>query len=107
TPQEDCKGTWKICNPENVGAFSATAYFFGREIHKVTGQPVGLINSSVGGTAIEAWTSWDAQKDKSDLKVIFDRWDKMQATWDPAKAQVDYEKRQEAWKVASAKAKET
>jgi sialate O-acetylesterase len=106
TPQSDCVGRWSVCTPATVGSFSATAYFFGREIHKTTGRPVGLINSSVGGTPIESWTSWDAQKDKGDLKVIFDRWEKEKTTWDPAKAQAAYETQQSKWKVASAKAKE-
>ena len=104
-PQEQGKGSWQVCSPETVGGFSAAAYFFGREVHKTLGLPVGLINSSVGGTAIEAWTSWDAQKDKLELKPIFDRWDKQQAGWDPAKAQAQYEKQLATWKTAAAKAK--
>lgn len=48
---------WTVCSPDTVGPFSAVGYFFGREIHLATGVPVGLINSSVGGTAIEAWMS--------------------------------------------------
>ena len=32
--QKDCTGSWKVCSPENVGVFSATAYFFGRELHQ-------------------------------------------------------------------------
>ena len=52
---------WRICNPENItkgeyGGFSATAYFFGRELHKQLGVPIGLIDSSWGGTYIEPWT---------------------------------------------------
>ena len=49
-------GKWTICSPQTVAGFSATAYFFGRELHKELKVPVGLINSSVGGTPIEAWT---------------------------------------------------
>ncbi|MEI7730873.1 MAG: sialate O-acetylesterase [Verrucomicrobiota bacterium] len=105
TPQEEGKGAWLICTPENVGGFSASAYFFGREIHKVLNQPVGLINSSVGGTTIEAWTSWEAQKDIADLKPVFERWDKMQAGWDPAKATAQYEQQMAQFKANSAKAK--
>ena len=62
TPQPQGRGQWEVCTPETVGGFSATAYFFGREVHKALGGPVGLINSSVGGTPIEAWTSEEAQK---------------------------------------------
>jgi sialate O-acetylesterase len=41
----------------NVGDFSAVGYFFGRHLHQVLKVPVGLINTSWGGTRIEAWTS--------------------------------------------------
>ncbi len=55
-PQLNCKGEWKVCSPKTVGRFSATAYFFGRELHKQLNVPVGLIHSSWGGTPIESWT---------------------------------------------------
>jgi sialate O-acetylesterase len=61
TAQTDCRGEWKVCSPETVGDFSATLYFFGREIQAALGTPVGLINSSVGGTRIESWISPEAQ----------------------------------------------
>lgn len=63
---------WVECSPGTVGAFSAAAYYFGRDIHRKTGQPVGLLNVSSGGTPIELWTSWDAQKNAADLKALFD-----------------------------------
>lgn len=48
---------WMECNPESVEGFSATAYFFGRELYRELGVPVGLIHTSWGGTVAEAWTS--------------------------------------------------
>ncbi len=104
-PQEDCKGTWIVCSPDTVGGFTATGYFFGRELHKSLKMPVGLINSSVGGTPIEAWTSWEAQRDFAELQPIFDGWKKKQDSWDPAKAQAAYEKQLADNKVAAEKAK--
>lgn len=62
TPVDACKiedGGWKVCSPETVGAFSAVAYFFGKDIHEQLNVPVGLINSSWGGTVAEAWTASD------------------------------------------------
>jgi sialate O-acetylesterase len=97
-PQDHCKGTWQVCSPETVGRFSATGYFFGRAIHKELGVPVGLINSSVGGTPIEAWTSLEAQRNEPGLKPIFER-------WDPAQAEAKYEKDLKAYEEAAAKAK--
>ena len=51
------EGNWQVTTPETIGNFSAVAYFFGREIHQEIGVPIGLINSTWGGTPAEAWTS--------------------------------------------------
>jgi sialate O-acetylesterase len=56
-PQDDFTGTWKNCEPESVSQFSATAYFFGLMLNKSLNVPVGIINSSWGGTRIEPWIS--------------------------------------------------
>ncbi len=60
-PQSDCEATWKVCSPTTVaqdgwGGFSAAAYYFGRELHRKLGVPVGLIDATWGGTRIESWT---------------------------------------------------
>lgn len=57
-PIEDLEeGNWLVTAPETIGDFSAVAYFFGREIHQEMDVPIGLINSTWGGTTAEAWTS--------------------------------------------------
>jgi sialate O-acetylesterase len=56
-PQSDCEGSWKACDPTSVASFSAVGYFFGRRLHEELKVPVGLVNSSWGGTLAEAWTS--------------------------------------------------
>lgn len=105
-PQDECKGSWTVCSPETVGGFSAAAYFFGREVHKALGVPMGLINSSWGGTAIEAWTSLEGQSKLKDYAQIAEPWAKRDAApWDEAKAMAQYQKQLAAWKAASAKAK--
>ncbi len=55
-PQKDVIGAWAVCSPKTVARFTATGYFFGLELHKALGVPIGLINSSVGGTTVEQWT---------------------------------------------------
>jgi sialate O-acetylesterase len=50
-------GGWTVCSPATIPNFSAVAYFFAREIYQKTGIPIGLINSSWGGTVAEAWIS--------------------------------------------------
>jgi sialate O-acetylesterase len=48
---------WKVCTPQSVPFFSAVLYYFGQRLHKELHVPVGLINSSWGGSPIEAWLS--------------------------------------------------
>ena len=58
TPQTDItRGEWKVCDTSNVKQFSAVAYSFARKIYKDQNVPVGIIQSSRGGTPVEAWTS--------------------------------------------------
>ena len=69
--QPNCQGSWKVCSADTVGRFSAVLYFFGRELHTQLGGPVGLINSSLGATAIEAWTSPRAQSNVPGVGGLF------------------------------------
>lgn len=48
---------WELCSKESISDFSATAYYFGKELWLRLGIPVGLIHSSWGGTEIEGWIS--------------------------------------------------
>lgn len=64
--------SWKKCGPETAHDFSAVGYYFGRDLRKSLKVPVGLINSSVGGTLAEAWMSRRALKANPDFKVILD-----------------------------------
>lgn len=56
-PMEDLNGSWALCSPETSPSFSAVGYFFGKNLHKELGVPVGLVNTSWGGTPSESWTS--------------------------------------------------
>jgi sialate O-acetylesterase len=57
-PANDVEVTahWTACTPESVPAFSGVLYYFGRKVHEEIDVPVGLINSSWGGSPIEPWT---------------------------------------------------
>ena len=48
---------WGKCTPQVAHTLSATAYFFGRKLHKDLNVPVGLIRASWSGSAIEPWIS--------------------------------------------------
>lgn len=60
TPNSDFEGKWQVCSPETVSNFSATAYFFARKLNRELNIPIGIINSSWGGTDIETWISSDS-----------------------------------------------
>jgi sialate O-acetylesterase len=55
-PQDDVKAEWIVCNPQDMKQFSAVGYFFGKTLRQNLNVPVGLINTSWGGTPAEAWT---------------------------------------------------
>jgi len=54
------EASWLECNPSSSAHFSAVGYFFGKKLQEDLDVPIGLINSSWGGTDIEPWTSWEA-----------------------------------------------
>jgi sialate O-acetylesterase len=62
TPETDLAGgTWMRADSQHVGGFSAVAYFFARELRHSVGVPIGIINTTWGGSNIETWISRDAQ----------------------------------------------
>ncbi|MDX2108844.1 MAG: sialate O-acetylesterase [Verrucomicrobiota bacterium] len=77
-PQDDLDADWVACTPKTVGDFSAVGYFFGREIHTTQKVPVGLINSSWGGTTAEVWTEWSFLQDKAIYSTITEPYLKLQ-----------------------------
>ncbi|MCX8019184.1 MAG: sialate O-acetylesterase [Chitinophagaceae bacterium] len=67
-PQKNTAGgAWKSAVGNDVKNFSAVAYFFAKELHLKYKIPVGIINSTVGGTPVEAWMSEEALKKFPDL----------------------------------------
>lgn len=58
-PLNDISSSWTECTPETAANFSAVAYFFGREISAKQGVPIGLIDSTWGGTPADSWVSLD------------------------------------------------
>lgn len=87
TIQTSCGGAWKACTPETVRSFSAVAYFFGRELHKQLGVPVGLIMAAWGGTEVELWTSESALKRIPELGEALERNRAARAAYNAAMAE--------------------
>ncbi len=59
-PVDTVNAKWQVCTPETVRYFSAVGYFFGRKLNQELNVPIGLINSSWGGTPAETWVSKSA-----------------------------------------------
>lgn len=75
-PKANCQGSWAVCSPQTVEWFTAVGYFFGRYLHQELDVPIGLINSSWGGTLAEAWTSGPGLMRYEDaLRPILDRFE--------------------------------
>ena len=55
-PLDNIDAPWQVCSPETAGSFTACGFFMARHLHKELNVPIGLINSSWGGTRVEPWT---------------------------------------------------
>jgi len=99
TPQTDCQGAWKEATSTNVGEFSAVGYFFGRHLHQVLKVPVGLINTSWGGTRIEAWTSSEALAERPCANDLIADWKDVTAKWDGPKEQAAFDQHKTDWQA--------
>jgi sialate O-acetylesterase len=61
-PADDVAGgDWQPADPTHVGAFSGVAYFFAKELREHERIPIGIVNTTWGGSAIETWLSAEAQ----------------------------------------------
>lgn len=70
-PLNDEPDTWTLCTPATAANFSAVAYFFGREIAAREDVPVGLIDSTWGGTPADSWVSMDTLGSHAELLPAF------------------------------------
>ncbi len=72
-PLRSIKSTWKVCAPDNIGGFSAVAFYFARKIYldQKGDIPIGLIGNSVGGTRIDPWLIQDGCVDIPVLAPLF------------------------------------
>jgi len=64
------KGEWQVCSSATVGDFTAVGFFFARELYNQLKVPVGLINTSWGGTHVETWTSREAFENSDEFKSM-------------------------------------
>jgi sialate O-acetylesterase len=77
-PVEDVRAKpWTICTPETAREFSAVAYFFARDLQKDAAVPIGLIDTSWGGTPLASFTSTAAIARDAGLMPVFAQWGQM------------------------------
>ncbi len=86
-PLDDCNGEWKTAGPDTVSGVSAAGYYFARRVRKDVGElPIGLIQSSWGGTLAEHWTSREALKSNPETKPLWNEFKQRVDAFDPATA---------------------
>jgi len=71
-PQRDLPGAWSVCSPATAAQFTAVGYHFALQIRRELGVPIGLLNTSWGGTRIEPWTDPEAFAELPSLKEVTD-----------------------------------
>ena len=71
SPKEQLKqGKWQLANKENLADFTAVGYFFAEKLNKELHVPIGIINTSWGGTCVETWTSREAFQKSDEFKEM-------------------------------------
>ncbi len=103
--QKDFVGEWKASAKESSSTFSAVGFLFGRYLHQILGVPVGLIDNSWGGSAAEAWIRRTSVEGDARFKPLMENTVKRETELATQKAQDDYLKAMEQYKVAAEKAK--
>ena len=80
-PQLDVRGQWVVCTPETMKNFSLAGYFFAEKLQSELKVPVGVINSSWGGTPADVWTPAHAMR----VDPVLDEFAKVRdkETWGP------------------------
>lgn len=93
--------TWTTCTPETAAGFSAVAYLFGREISNREHVPIGLIDSTWGGTPAESWVSLDSLSADASLMPVFAQWaDKSRNQFDVPRLREQEKREDDAAKAA-------
>ncbi|MDZ4401475.1 sialate O-acetylesterase [Prosthecobacter sp.] len=104
-PQQDFKGAWAECSPQNVGGFSAVGFFYGRVLHNMLDVPVGLINNAWGGSAAEAWVNRGELEKDPRFKLLSENTKKNEAFLSSDAAKKQYETNLANWKKQAEEAK--
>ena len=80
-PLTDTVGKWEVCTPQTVGKFTATGYFFARDIHNTLKVPVGIILSAWGGSNMESFMRLEALKAHPESAAYLKHWEQRKAAF--------------------------
>ncbi|MDP6928393.1 MAG: sialate O-acetylesterase [Planctomycetota bacterium] len=115
-PQEDFpvksdtspEGNWRRCIPEQVENCTAVGYYFARRLHRRLKRPVGLIDTSWGGTMAQHWVTKETLAPIAAMKPYLERYQQDLRTWIDGGREAGAEQRHKAdlkaWEVERDKA---
>ena len=86
---------WVACDVERIRYVSATAFYFGRALHRHLKVPVGLVIAALGGTPVEAWVPRAAFATDDQLREVLARWEKQLDAY--PRAREDFDTYQRDW----------
>ncbi len=103
--QADAQGEWMVTTPETVKKYSATGYFFARELYNALHVPIGFIDSSFGASTVQAWISPEAMRERKEYAYLIEAYSRAKADWAPAAAakQAAYQDALTKWAHQAAK----
>ncbi|MDP7290486.1 MAG: sialate O-acetylesterase, partial [Phycisphaerae bacterium] len=90
------QGVWRACVAENVQDCSGVGYYFARRLHRRLKVPVGLIDTSWGGTMAQHWTCKEILKDIPEMKPYIEKFDTAMKEWNDGGAATGAKKRYQA-----------
>ena len=79
--------SWQVCTPRTIPSFTAVGYFFAKNLRSVLHRPIGLIESSWGGTPAEAWTDLPTLSSNPALRRYADAYQKAAAKFPQGQAE--------------------
>jgi sialate O-acetylesterase len=97
-------GKWVVCSPQTAGDFSATGYFFAREIHQETKRPIGFVLSCYGASTVQAWISQAELQKVAAGERMLEKYQKAQADFANPETQEKYVASLDTWAANASKA---
>ncbi len=104
-PAEDCRGQWAAFTPTNARNFTATGYYFARELRQKLGVPVGLIKCPWGGTPIEPWVRQEVLNREPKTQFLVKHWQQQATAFVASGAVEQYQQNLAKWKELEIQAK--